>query len=336
MREKAMTRATIFPLLVVAHALFLLLAGCGREQSSQTTTPPEGAGEASTPYVAKPSVTTELQYVLAEAFDSGLSKLHGIAVDANDRVYLAGAEGVRVLDRRRKPVRIWRTSEPARCIALDGEGNVYVGLRTKVEKYTADGKRIASWGKAGKGRGEFAVITAIVVSDTNVFVADAGNRCIHRFDITGDFIDEIGKRDRDVGFVGLICPSPYLDCDMDASGVLYVTDPGRLRVEKYRLDGKLLGYWGEPGIRPEQFCGCCNPTNLVLMPNGRLATAEKGIPRVKVYDRDGKMLAFISSKFFSRNAAGMDLALDSFGRIYIIDPGDGKVRVFRQVTREAR
>jgi len=222
----------------------------------------------------------------------------------------------------------WSTAEPATCVALDPDGNVYVGLRTRVEKYSTNGQRLASWGKEGRGRGEFSVITAIAVSGVNVFVADAGNRCIHRFDVTGDFIDEIGKRDTEAGFLGLIVPSPYLDCRVDSAGILHVTNPGRLRVERYSQDGELLDFWGEAGQAADQFCGCCNPVNIALLPEGRTVTAEKGIPRVKVYDKNGKMLAFIGPGFFSAGAAVLDLAVDSKGRIYVADPGDGKVRVF--------
>ena len=173
-------------------------------------------------------------------------------------------------------------------------------------------------------------VTAIAVFGTNVLVADAGNRCIHRFDLTGDFIDDIGKRNPDAKLPGLICPSPYLDLAVDRAGELHVTNPGLTRVERYSLDGKLLGFWGEGGNEPQQFSGCCNPTNIALMPDGRVATAEKITARVKIHDANGKMLAVLGPQYFTKNAAGLGLAVDSAGRLWVMDPGDGKVRVFER------
>ncbi len=313
------------PLLVAAVALLLLtVVGCGREEPVPPPSGPIPQAERSEAV----TVETELHYELVKTYPSGLTELKGIAIDGQGRIHLAGAEGIRVLDPQGELVASWRTSGPARCVALAEDGTVWVGLAAKVEAYDGSGKLVSSWGVEGSGRGELSVVTSVAVVGLNVFVADAGNRCIHRFDVTGDFIDEIGKRDRETDFVGLICPSPYLDFAVDADGVLHVTNPGRLRVERYQSDGELLGFWGKPGTRPEEFSGCCNPSNVALLGDGRVVTAEKRPPRVKVYDGQGTMLAYLGPEHFTSEAMGLDLAVDSSGRLHVIDPGDGKVRVF--------
>jgi hypothetical protein len=166
------------------------------------------------------------------------------------------------------------------------------------------------------------------VKGPEVFVADARNLCIQRFDREGVFAGAIGKRDNKTEFLGLIAPSPFLDFVVDKDGQVIVGNPGRLRVETYTTDGKLLGFWGEPGLAPERFCGCCNPTNLALTREGFVVTSEKGLPRVKVYDRTGKMLAYIPPRMFSEAAEGMDLAVDSRDRIYVAEPVKGRILVF--------
>ena len=270
------------------------------------------------------------KYDLVATVDVQLQKLKGIALDAQDNLYAAGADGVKVWTADGKLLREWPTSGPATCIALDGDGNVYVGQQTKIEVFDREGKLLRSWGKEGRGPGELNWVTGIAVFQTNVLVADAGNRCIHRFDTTGDFIADIGKRDPEAKLDGLICPSPYCGLAVDKAGVIYVTNPGLTRVERYSLDGKLLGFWGEGGAQPQQFSGCCNPTTVALLGDGRIVTAEKITPRVKVYDAKGEMLAFIGPEYFTKEAAGLGLAIDSAGRLYVMDPGDGKVRVFQQ------
>jgi len=269
-----------------------------------------------------------LRYDLVDRIDSGLEGLRGIAMGANDDLYLAGAHAVKVLAADGKPLREWTLSGAATCLDVDVDGNVYVGHRTRVEVFDNQGKLIRTWGTEGKNAGEFRYVTAIAVHDANVFVADAGNRCIHRFDTTGDFIDDIGKRDKEKGVDGLICPSAFLDVIVDDEGVLFVTNPGRSRVEQYKTDGTLIRVWGQDGAQPERFFGCCNPTNLALLPNDYIVTAEKLLTRVKVYDIEGTLLAYIGPEHFTKKAEGLDLAVDSEGRIFVIDPGNGQVSVF--------
>ncbi len=279
---------------------------------------------------AQTPVNAAEKYDLVATRDVQLKKLKGIALGARDNLSAADADGVKVWTADAKLLREWPTSGPATCIALDGDGNFYVGQQTKVEVFDPEGKLLRSWGKEGREPGELNWVTGIAVFESNVLVADAGNRCIHRFDTTGDFIADIGKRDPEAKLDGLVCPSPYCGLAVDKAGAIYVTNPGLTRVERYSLDGKLLGFWGEGGSQPQQFSGCCNPTAVALFGDGRVATAEKITPRVKVYDAEGKMLAFIGPEHFTKEAAGLGLAIDSNGRLYVMDPGDEKVLIFQQ------
>ena len=305
---------------VVAAGLVLLLPGCGKKQSQENVVSEEE--------LAPFTVDCELKHEFVGSFEAGMTKARGLTVDGKDNLYVAGADGVRVFDPNGSLLRSWRTSGAARSVALGPDGSVYVALLTKIEKYDADGNLLTSWDAAGPDAEGEPYVTAIAVADENVFVADAGGRCIRRFDTTGDFISEIGKRGPEDKDVGLVVPSPFLDCAVDQEGVLYVNNPGRLRVDRYDMNGKLLGSLGRAGMKPELFCGCCNPTNIAPMSDGRVATSEKGIPRVKVYDAQGKMLAYIRSEAFAKNAAGMDLAVDTKGRIYVVDPMTCKIHIF--------
>ncbi len=311
--------------LIVLVAAVVVLAVARRRKRDEPQSPlAQGTGVDSEP--APPELET--QYDLDNNFDSELEGLRGIAIDLNDNVYLAGAESVRMVTADGKPLREWTISGAATCVDVDAEGSVYVGQRTKIEVFDNQGELIRTWGKEGKEAGEFRFVSGIAVHGANVFVADAGNRCVHRFDTTGDFIDDIGKRNEEKGVDGIVCPSAFLDVTVDDEGVLFVTNPGRSRVEQYRTDGTLIHYWGEAGAQAERFFGCCNPTNLALLPDDRLVTAEKILTRVKVYDTEGMLLAYIGSEHFTKNAEGLDIAVDSKGRIFIIDPDNGRVSVF--------
>ena len=42
------------------------------------------------------------------------------------------------------------------------------------------------------------------------------------------------------------------------------------------------------------------------------------------------MLAFLGPQYFTKEAAGLDVAVDSADRLLVMDPGDGKIRVFER------
>lgn len=319
--KKVLTSRVSF--VIAGVALFVIVAAL---RSRRDTPPPPATPTSASVVPAPPHM--ELQYELDDKIDSGMKGLRGITIDTNDNIYLAGADAVKVLAADGRQLRAWNISKAAAGIDVDAAGNVYVAHRTKIEVFDNTGKLLRTWGKEGKNAGEFSFLSGVTVHEENVFVADAGNRCIHRFDTTGDFINDIGKRDKERGVDGIICPSAFLDVIVDKGEILIVTNPGRSRVEQYKPDGTLVHFWGEVGAQPERFFGCCNPTNLALLPNGFLVTAEKLLARVKVYDTEEKLLAYIGPEHFTKNAEGLDIAVDSRGRIFVIDPGNGQVSVF--------
>jgi hypothetical protein len=79
----------------------------------------------------------------------------------------------------------------------------------------------------------------------------------------------------------------------------------------------------------EGFCGCCNPSHFAIREDGSFVTSEKGIPRIKVYDRLGRLAAVVAGPDnFDEGTVGLDLALDSAQRILVLDPARRAVRIF--------
>ena len=173
-------------------------------------------------------------------------------------------------------------------------------------------------------------------------VADAGQRTIHRYDPAGKLLGHIDGHDPAVGDqLGFVLPSPHFDVAVSSDGMVCVVNPGKRRIERYTLDGHFADAWGQMGESVEGFCGCCNPVALAILPDRRFVTAEKGIPRVKVYSPEGKFLGVVAGwEVLAPNAGStvetreqyrlpvLDLAADSQGRVLVLDPGTGKVRIF--------
>jgi hypothetical protein len=68
----------------------------------------------------------------------------------------------------------------------DGYGNA------RVLEYTAEGKLVRQWGRAGAGPGEFNLPHAIQIDrDGTIYVADRENGRIQKFDLDGKFLGQI-------------------------------------------------------------------------------------------------------------------------------------------------
>jgi hypothetical protein len=57
-------------------------------------------------------------------------------------------------------------------------------------------------------------------------------------------------------------------------------------------------------------------------------TTEKAGPRVKVHDAGGTMLAIVGDGLFDANCKNMDLAVDSRGRVFVVDTVRREIQVF--------
>ena len=279
-----------------------------------------------------------IKYKEAGKIQPGFRSLHAVAVGPEDQIYVAADSGVQVFDSDAVRLSQTRLSASPRCLTITEDGTVYVGMRDRVEVYDPSGERKASW----DGLGRNAVLTSIAVSEGEVFVADAGNRVILRYDVSGKPVRRIGERDTSRNIPGFVVPSPYFDLAVSADGLLRVANPGEHRVEAYTFDGDFEFSWGNPSMAVDGFCGCCNPVNFAILPDGRFVTCEKGLPRIKVYKADGNFESVVAGpKDFAKNAqsctlgevsdcqtGGMDIAVDSKGRVIVMDPVEKAVRIF--------
>ncbi len=273
-----------------------------------------------------------------------------MAVGLQDQILVAGEKLVVVYDSGGGKVREVTLSGEPQAVAVgperhDNPGQIYVALKDHVEVYDLKGKKVAAWGDLGSE----ALFTSITVAEHEILVADAGHRVVYRYDPAGKLLGQINGRDPTVtNQLGFVVPSPHFDVAVAADEMVNVVNPGKRCIERYAADGHLVDSWGRQGDSLEDFCGCCNPVALAILPDQRLVTAEKGIPRVKVYSREGKFVGVVAGwESFAPNAASieetrekyrlpvLDVAADSQGRVLVLDPSVGKVRIFERV-KEAK
>jgi hypothetical protein len=239
--------------------------------------------------------------------------LRGLALDANDELYAVGDCDLKVFSLQGNLLRRWRTEYPGYSVAVSASGTACVGQAGQVQIFNRQGKLLDTWRDADR----LGLVTAIGFAGDDVLLADAKGRCIRRYDQSGKHRNDIGRGD---GRRGFFIPNGHLDFAVDAQGAIHAPNPGKHRVERYSPEGELLGRFGRfDGVDPAGFSGCCNPTNIALTPEGLIVVTVKAAPGVKVYNTEGKLLAVLGTDDFDPRCKNMDVAVDSQGRIYVID-----------------
>jgi hypothetical protein len=296
----------------------------GREIARPPASSPADAADALDPGSPADVPDSLLVYRVLVEVRVPLEKPTGIASGDDGTIYVCGDRSLLALDRAGVVKERWDLDGDPTCVAAGPGGTLYVGMADHVEVVHRGAGGAARWPDLGRQ----AIVTSVAVVGTDVLVADAGNRMVLRFDAGGRLVGTLGD--------DYVIPSPYFDVAGAPDGTAWVADPGRRSVRHYRLDGTLLGTWGESSPDIAGFGGCCNPVHLAVLPCGAPVTAEKGIPRVKVYEPDGSlwMVTAVPADFLP-SETGLDLATRKAngGEVLVLVPSKRAVRVY--VKKEA-
>ncbi|NRA38563.1 MAG: hypothetical protein HRU15_10515 [Planctomycetes bacterium] len=257
-----------------------------------------------------------------------LKELLGISV-TKDFVYVCGDGGVRVLTHKGKEVVAWMKDRKIESIAALNKDVIYIASGTTVEKINSSGKVLQRW----KDFTSTGWIRSLEVNDDHVFVAMVGEVppqsrsgsvfiCNH----DGEIIRQIGNE-----HIGqkIKVPGPHIDVHWSSSeNVLYVSNPGYHRIDRFDLEGKLLGSIGKLSFGNDGFCGCCNPICFDVAGDGTYITAEKGIARIKRLFVDGTFNDIVAApKSFHKNVRIWDLELHE-KNVYVLDNERKQLRIF--------
>ncbi|MBI2192236.1 MAG: hypothetical protein HYU36_09650 [Planctomycetes bacterium] len=284
-----------------------------------------------------------VHYEESTRWDLSLRVARSVHAGADDLIRVAGDRVVQSFRPNGDLVSEIPIAGLPQCLEVTPEGDLLVGLKDHVEVYNnSEGKLKASWERLGPD----AVLKSIAVAGDNVYAADAGQRIVLRFDRSGRLLGRIGVRDEARSVPGFVIPSPFFCVRPGPGGLLWVSNPGRHRLEAYTPEGDLESWWGRPSMALEGFCGCCNPVSFDLLPGGRFVTAEKGLPRVKVYRHGGDLEGVVAGpEAFPENAqacagdvsnctrGGLAVSAGPSGRITLLDPVARNVRLMSPKTR---
>ena len=232
---------------------------------------------------------TKAVEMIANGKQAHLGMISGLAMDDNDRLFVADVKlhRVDVFNAKRQLEATFGAevlASPA-SIAIDTENRFAYVVDTQndvVDVFDADNfKLLRKLGTPGKKHtltapGTFALPIGVAVDkDGNVYVTDTFNNRVEIFDADGGFISTFGKNgdgpqdfERPKGIA--------VDCD----GHIWVADAAQDMVKVFNQEGRLLIYFGQHGEYPGRFMGVYGIT---IDKNNRVITSEGFPGRVQVF-----------------------------------------------------
>lgn len=200
---------------------------------------------------------------------------------AGDNIIVAASNNIFIYDRMGGLVNNFAVASNLRDIAADNE-NIYLLFPTRIEVYNPEGEWLRDW-EACSDQSDYC---SMALAPGSLFVTDAANKNICQYNTEGNFVRFIQSPD------GFVIPS-YSFGITYTDRVLYCSNPGRHRVEKYTAGGEYIGSFGKAGGATGMFCGCCNPVHLAYTGTGEIITSEKGNPRISCYSPDGEFRSLL-------------------------------------------
>lgn len=161
----------------------------------------------------------------------------------------------------------------------DRHGCYYIGEygdSDRIQKFDPDGKFITQWGGTGRKVGQFVRPQSLVIDGDTLWIADAGNHRIQRFDIQPDtprLIDSWGSEGIGPGKFYY----PY-DLALASDGSVTVCEFGNHRLQRLSASGTPLAIWGGPGFEPGQLY---DPWGLVIDSQDRIHVLDSKNQRVQ-------------------------------------------------------
>lgn len=266
-----------------------------------------------------------VHYEVTRSIDLSIREAHAMTVRADGGMVFAGVRSV-ITDRDGAVATVLDSAGRSRAVTCAADDTIWLANSREVSHYDSRGSRLGDWPLPIND----ALVTAIATSGDSVYLADAHHRLILQCDHVGRLIRRFGgKSAESPGAPGFVIPSPYFDIKLDSDGSLWAANPGRHQLEHYTAFGRYLGAWGDASGAIGGFCGCCNPVSFAMLSDGRFITAEKGIARVKRYDRDGRFDCVVAppAMFTKELTGGRTLICQGKALIAATGPDDD-VRVF--------
>lgn len=246
----------------------------------------------------------------------------------DDRILLLTSKALRAITPVGQEIFSMELDDVPHCLETTGEGEVIVGFTNYLIAYTSRGEEVARTEASGQG----SLFSAIAASENHLFVADAGEKQVVVFDRqslsqSGSFKGESGVSEQH----GFILPSAHFDLAVNDEQELWIVNPGLHSLQNYTGQGRLRGHWGIPSFGLDGFSGCCNPSYIEFLSDGRVVTSEKGLVRIKIHNISGAFESVVAApEKFSDGLRAPAITVDNNDNIIALDFNSKMIRFFEK------
>lgn len=268
--------------------------------------------------IISPDTIYEESWSVDRTYQVSDGELSSVAVSPDGMIFLGGNSFVKAVGNDLKELWNIKTDEKITAIAVSGD-TVFASTTETILLFSASGKLINEWGPY-EGN---SIITSVYSDKQFLVFADAGNKRVYLLKKNGELHSMFGQAEEK-----FVLPSPYFDVAL-SDDLLFIANTGHRRVETWTTNGKKLSQFGEPGTAPGAFCGCCNPSHFAIIPEG-FVTAEKGINRIKILDRNGDFVEFVSSQNEFIPSIPLDVASADGITIYAANSVNNTLYLFKR------
>lgn len=295
-------------------------------------------------------LSSDLMFDATQANPVLLNAPRALAFAPDGTLYIADSRNHRILhlDLQGNPLHSWGTyadgvgtpigegtfNEPW-GIAVGPDGSVYVAdtWNHRIEKFTADGRFITTWGSFGQGEAPdsfYGPRGLAVDAEGRVYVTDTGNKRIVIFDADGNYITEFGS----AGFEPGQFDEPT-SVAIDRNGTVYVADTWNQRIQTFsRLESPeglvflpdkqwdVYGWFGQ-SLDNKPFIAVNDDLHVFV-------TDPEGY-RVMEFDQNGEVVRVWGDYGNTNTGFGLasGIAIDPEGNVWVSDGAFNRVMRFR-------
>lgn len=254
--------------------------------------------------------------------DFDIGAMSAVAVDGADRVYVLhrGEPPLLVLDGKHRLITAWGKGEfkTVHGLRVDAQHNVWVtdNALHVVKRFSRDGQVTLTLGQVGKAADGAAGLRSpddlVIDSKGFLYVADAGNKRIAKFDAEGKYVSQWGGGGKEPGKF-----ATAHGLAIDSRDRIYVADRGNNRVQVFSNDGTFVAEWKAAG----------NPFGLLVTSDG-LIVSDGDAHRMTLLSLDGQSLGSWGTpdtlKLPHLMAQGPD------GTVYVTEVNGKRIQMFER------
>jgi len=219
---------------------------------------------------------------------------------------------------------LWYFKQP-KGMAVDKEGYLYIAdsWNDRIQKFSADGSFITTWGKLGDEQGEFNQPYDVAIDDEGfVYITDSQNERVQKFSPEGKFVSAWDNSKYSTDLFNL--PTGIA---IDFRDDVYVVDTNADQIHKFDKTGQYLFSWGQTGTGVGDFH---HPRGIAAGEKGHIYVADEGNNRIQKFTSSGEFVMMWGvtgngdGEFNLPNA----VTVGNSGAVYVTDRKNHRIQKF--------